>query len=105
MTRELRISRVAFAEAQAAASWYESHRLGHAQRFREEFDRTLQRIARHPEAYQRLDGRFRRAFLQRFPFSVIYTVTQDSITILGVRSTKANPEATGQALESRSGKE
>lgn len=91
MTRPIELTERALAEAAAAAEWYESRRPGHGRAFRLEFDHALSSIADHPEGYQAINERFRRAFLRRFPFVVVYRILPDLVEITGVLPTRSDP--------------
>lgn len=91
MTRSLVIDPAALADAHATAAWYEERRPGHGARFRSNLDFTFEQIAKHPELYQQMDHRFRRAFVRQFRCVVVYRVTPDAIQIIGVMPTRADP--------------
>jgi plasmid stabilization system protein ParE len=57
---------------------------GLGRRFLADLDATLVHVAEHPEMYQALtDGSGdRRALLRRFPYSVVYRVTESEIAVL-----------------------
>lgn len=101
MTRTLQVDPRALAEADSIARWYEEHRPGHGWRFRHEIDHVFARITEHPEGYQMLADRFRRAFTRRFPFVVIYRVTTDQIQVIGVMPTRADPTIVSLLMDTR----
>lgn len=91
MSRRLELTERALAEASAAADWYQTRQPGHGVQFRREFDHALRHIGEHPEAYQAVNEVFRRAFLRRFPFVVVYRVLPDVVEITGVLPTRSDP--------------
>jgi len=102
VTFDLQIDPQALAEADTAARWYEEHRPGYGDRFREEVDRVLSRITDHPTGYQILNGQYRRAFTRRFPFVVVYRVRCATIHVVGVMPTPVDPAAVAALLQARS---
>ena len=74
-----------------AAQFYESRvaRLGHD--FLDEYARCVERIVAHPETGQSCYGRFRRMVMARFPFSVVYEILPDAISLLAVAHQRRSP--------------
>lgn len=70
----------ALAEDRAIDQWYDERRPGYGPLFRQKFDELLDRIVDHPNAYEAVNTRFRRACVRRFPIVVAYRVE-----IVGVR--------------------
>lgn len=91
MRRTLDIAPRALTEASAVSDWYEQRRPGYGRLFRHKFDELLDRIVVHPEAYEAINARYRRAFVHRFPILAVYRVWSDRIEIVGVRPTRADP--------------
>lgn len=55
-----------------AFSYYEAVRRGLGHEMLDEFRRAVERILRHPGAWQSLDDRHRQFRLRRFPYGVVY---------------------------------
>lgn len=68
----------------------ETERLGH--RFIAEFRRAVQRIRQFPFAWPQLQGNVRKCILKRFPFHVIYAVTNELIIILAIAHHRRKPD-------------
>lgn len=98
----LTIHPAALTEAETAARWYEDSRPGHGMTFRREVDQVIGRIGDHPAGYQLLGDRFRRAFLRRFPFVVVYRIVADEIEIIAIVPTRADPVAAALLIGNRS---
>jgi plasmid stabilization system protein ParE len=79
----------ALCEARAIAQWYDRRRPGYGPVFRLKFDELLDRIADHPNGYESVNARYRRAFVRHFPIVVVYRVWSDRVEIIGVRPTQA----------------
>jgi plasmid stabilization system protein ParE len=67
-----------------AADWFDRQRPGLGRHFITEVDRTVARIAEHPESCQRFYSSLRRAVLRRFHYAVVYRVEADAVQIIGV---------------------
>jgi len=65
-----------------AAAWYEEQGPGLGADFFDAFDAALAAIRRNPFQYQIVEEEIRRAPLRRFPYSVMYAVSDDELLIL-----------------------
>jgi toxin ParE1/3/4 len=74
----------AAAEYQASLMWYRARSPRVAAGFREEVERTLDTIAERPDFYPWYDEDHRYAVLHRYPFSIVYQATANSISIIAV---------------------
>jgi plasmid stabilization system protein ParE len=72
------------AEIREARRWYEGRAEGLGRRFLADLDATMAHVVEHPEMYQVIaDGSGdRRALLRRFPYSIVYRVTDAEIVVL-----------------------
>lgn len=52
--------------------------------FRDEAWETLQRIKKFPEAWYRLSDSVRRCQVNRFPYGLIYTASEEEVVIIAV---------------------
>jgi toxin ParE1/3/4 len=76
------------AEIREARSWYEGQVAGLGRAFIAELDATLAFLRLHPQMYMVVsdDGQVRRALLHRFPYSLVYEVTNASeVVVLACR--------------------
>ena len=88
----LRILWQAEQEARAAELWYEEQRSGLGEDFFAAVDEAIQKIAKAPEGFGKLETvdlqeNVRRARVRRFPYIVIYVLLEDDILILAVAHT------------------
>ena len=93
---KLRIDPSAEEETREAAAWYEEQRSGLGVEFLAAVDDAVHRIRRTPESYTRLETlpeeeSVRRFVLSRFPYAIIYELTDDEINILAVAHTRRRP--------------
>ena len=63
-----------------ALDWYRNS--GVAPDFLRAFEATLNLIQQNPFQYQVIAGRIRRAPLQRFPYAIMYSATDEELIIL-----------------------
>ena len=70
-------------ELQKAINYYEGCQPGLGLEFAREVYSTIQRIIHFPEAWSKLSKNTRRCLTNRFPYGVIYQITEDEIFIIG----------------------
>lgn len=75
----------------ASVKYYEKCQFNLGRRFRLAVDSAIEKIAEKPFCYRVLYAPFRRYLLQKFPFSIIYSIEPDHIRILAVAHTKRKP--------------
>ena len=81
----------AAAELREAAVFYEDCREGLGLEFLTNVEAALDAIARRPDLWRRLKGRFRRCLVHRFPYGVIYAVEDDVVYVAAVMHLKRKP--------------
>ena len=64
-----------------AAAYYELQVSGLGQRFGADVRRTLDVLLTHPESGVAVDDDLRKYVLQRFPFSIIYSLSPDALRV------------------------
>jgi plasmid stabilization system protein ParE len=88
----LTFSSVAEAEIRGAADYYEEQEAGLGLRFVEELNRAVAFILQFPNAWSPISKRSRRCLMRRFPYNVIYSIQDDTITIVTVVHQLRDPE-------------
>jgi toxin ParE1/3/4 len=78
-------------EMNEAADYYEAAMNGLGKQFLDEISYAVQFIRKHPKACPQVDERIRRMVLDRFPYSLFYSVLPDKIWILAVAHQKRRP--------------
>lgn len=91
MTFSVVVTQQAEAELHAAARWYDERCPGLGKAYLAKFELTVAQIEQFPESFERIDDRYRRAVLGRFPYFIVYRVAADSIRILRVMPEKGDP--------------
>lgn len=79
------------AELQEAENYYDAIDIALGNRFRAEFEASLERILQFPSAWQPLSKNIRRRRLVSFPYGVVYRVRADEIRILAVMHLHRKP--------------
>lgn len=74
-----------------SALHYEEQVAGLGTRFADEVQRVIELVLESPAMGVRMHGEIRRFVLRRFPFSVIYVVRTDTLSILAVAHGSRRP--------------
>lgn len=72
--------------------WYELQRKGLGFEFLECIEKSINSIISFPEMYQIAYSHFRRCVINKFPFSIFYTVEKRIIVIHSVFDNRQDPE-------------
>ncbi len=91
MIKKVKFAREAIIEFQDSVEWYESKADGLGLRFTDEIDSTLERIKLNPDSYQKVVKDIKRIMVNRFPYSLFYTIEKDILVILRVFHNKRKP--------------
>ncbi len=71
-------------DADAARAWYEQQRRDLGAEFELELESCMQRVMERPLAFQLVRGAVRQALLKRFPYVVVFEMTDQSILVGGL---------------------
>jgi plasmid stabilization system protein ParE len=88
----LKFSIVAEREIAAAADYYETQESGLGSQFVEELNHAITFVLQFSNAWSPISKRSRRCSLRRFPYNVIYSAQQDTVTIVTVVHQHRDPE-------------
>ncbi len=91
MILPVHIRQLAQADIEEAARWYELRSEGLGQRFLDEVERTLARLAANPLLYPKLHRQIRRALLRRFPLGIFYLAERDRIVVVAIMHARQRP--------------
>ena len=80
------------AELREATIWYEARSLGLGAEFLRSVDAALAAIERHPLAFPIVYRNMRRAVLRRFPYSIIYELSETEILIVACIHGRRDPK-------------
>ena len=78
-------------ELSDARDWYESRADGLGEEFIRMVYAAFEELQEFPEKYEAIYRSFRRALLRRFPYSVYYHCSADTITVYGVFHSSRDP--------------
>jgi len=90
---ELRFLAPAEAELLEAITYYNGESEGLGYEFATEVQRTLVRIASHPNAWAPISKHTRRCRMSRFPYGLLYQLRPDVILIVAVMHLHRDPES------------
>jgi plasmid stabilization system protein ParE len=74
-----------------AYSWYQERRVGLGEEFLTCVDACIQAICRNPEMHAVIYKDYRRGLVRRFPYSVFYEYSGDSVTVYCVFHNSRDP--------------
>lgn len=77
----------------SAFDWYAARSQAAARRFEEEIGACLDRIARDPDRFVRLDDSHRQARVMRFPYRIVFQIDGDRITVVAIVHHSRRPGA------------
>ncbi len=91
MLNKVKFAEEASYEFRQSVEWYESKVHGLGLKFTDEIDSTIERILLNPDFYQRVTGQIRKIQANKFPYSVFYTIEDDTLVILRIFHHKRTP--------------
>ncbi len=91
MAVELIVTVEAEQDAQEAYDWYEKRRYGLGEEFLGCLEAGILLILRNPASFAKVFEDYRRAPMRRFPYSIIYELVDDKVTIHSVFHASRDP--------------
>jgi plasmid stabilization system protein ParE len=82
---------VALEEIRAAGEWYEQRGPGLTADFLRAVDAAVASVCRNPDQYPAVHKEMHRALLRRFPYSLIYTFSEEELIILACAHWRQRP--------------
>ncbi len=89
--RRLTILPQAELDVSDAAAWHEGRRTGLGDEFLDELDSVLQRVIKTPFQFPKIKNTIRRALLRRFPYSVYFGVTGETVELIALLHQHRDP--------------
>ncbi|MGE4513827.1 MAG: type II toxin-antitoxin system RelE/ParE family toxin [Chryseobacterium sp.] len=74
-----------------AALWYESQQIGLGKKFVQKVESYFIRIQNNPLHFPLKKENLREAYIQKFPYVIIYQIIGDNIIVFSVFNTHQNP--------------
>ena len=88
---KIRLTPYARKEVNEAADFYEANRPGLGTEFTDEFELVYERIKIHPNAGTHFRDKYRQQLLNRFPYTVHYSMKENEIVIFAVAHQHRKP--------------
>ncbi len=88
----LRIHPFAESELKEAENWYNLQKENLGKEFIEEIENKLMQIKRNPNHYAKIRKDIRKALLKRFPYSIVFTVTDEWVEVYSFFHHSRNPK-------------
>jgi plasmid stabilization system protein ParE len=92
MKYELIIKEEASLEIIESYLFYESKSIGLGERFLNNLDLYFDRIQNYPDHYQIKRKPYREAFIKKFPFVIVYEISESEVIVYAVFHSSRNPE-------------
>lgn len=99
MAKSITLTPEAEDDADQGYFWYESKRIGLGREFLTAVDACLQSIIRNPKQYQVIYKDYRRAIVQRFPYSIFYEETSTEVVVYAIFNSRQDPEKWQERLQ------
>ena len=87
----LKISQLAFLEIEDAKEFYNLQKPTLGDTFKNDVKKTIENIKNFPNLYPNITNDLKRTVLHRFPYSIFYAITNDTILILSVAQQHRKP--------------
>ena len=91
MVYQLELRKRAINQMQKSYDYYESKSLGLGERFLLTVEEYFVIIKNNPKQFQVKREEIREAYLQKFPFIIVYQIIKDTIIVYSVFHTSRNP--------------
>lgn len=78
-------------ELTSSIEYYEKKSIGLGAEFLDEIEEAIEQILAHPQSGSLLTKQDQRILLDRFPFEIIYIVSESMITISAIKHLKRKP--------------
>ena len=85
------ISQIAQEEAKALVNWYDDIDTYLGNKFRDEYEMTLQKVIKSPTHFSYISKSLRRCKFPKMQAMVIYKFENDFIEILSIKDTRSKP--------------
>ena len=89
---KIRLTGTAERELEEALTWYAEKAADLELKFLDEVSHAKSRIVEHPNAWHPLGAGIRRFRLDRFPYGLIYLVTQTEIVVVAIAHLHREPD-------------
>lgn len=87
----LKISQLAFLEIEDAKEFYNLQKPTLGDTFKNDVKKNIESIKKFPNLYPNITNDLKRTVLHRFPYSIFYAITNDTILVLSVAHQHRKP--------------
>ena len=101
MAREVDFHALFDSDVREAAGWYEQRSMGLGETFVEDVWRSIDDVIADPERYGRLPSGCRHKRLSKFPYVLLYDLTDEELLLLAVVHTARSPKKWNERLPDR----
>ncbi len=104
MSYKVKLLPIVQAELREAKKWYNEQRLSLGEEFKEEVNREIDYIGKHPKLYQCKFKDLRQSLVPRFPYAIFYMIEEkkSQVIVFGLLHTSRNPEIIRKRLRKKS---
>lgn len=88
---QVKIHELAAKEFDDAIEWYELQSNGLGERFKNAVTSQIEKIKTHPSWYLIEDGEIYKAYVPKFPFKILFTFKNNTITIWAIAHMHRKP--------------
>ena len=88
MAFKIKIKPIVYFDLEEAISWYEGEQKGLGERFFRSFSRAIEKIKKSPNFYLTVIPGVKRVLLKKFPYKIFYTITENTLFIIGLTHEK-----------------
>lgn len=89
---KLRILEEAQLDLENSVDYYNGESPGLGFEFADEFYQTIDRVGDNPDAWPHVSKRTRRCIFHRFPFAIIYQMTESTLLVIAVMHLHRHPD-------------
>ncbi|MDC0932714.1 type II toxin-antitoxin system RelE/ParE family toxin [Arcobacteraceae bacterium] len=83
---KIKFSKLAKNDFDASVLYYKKESENLASRFKNDIKQSVKRIETFPKLYPKIDNQIQKCVVSKFPFTIYYTIKNDTIYILAVAS-------------------
>lgn len=92
MSYRLRLQPEARDDIREARLWYDEQRAGLGKDFVQEVETALGAIRSNPARFSPIYRHFRRALLHRFPYGIVFAVSDDTVQVVACLHARRDPD-------------
>ena len=95
MDYEIELRPQSFIDLEESFEWYSLQKENLGEEFLEHVEVCLNKIKENPYSYPITYKKLRKAFMKKFPFSIMYQITKNKILVFSIFHSSRNPKTIG----------